>query len=729
MKQDTDPLKILSSRLAAVLNAEESSQGFNRALTQEYRAFKEQIQEMPTAPFRPDSRSNLTLPAVSEIGIWEPRTDNGRVSFVRTPDRRAWWGWANIERIEPKGNKSRIVLFGESVARGEFTDPYFTCAIALQTLLQSATGAQDMEVVDIARSGQQLLSLKNLLTPSLALEPDAYVIFAGNNWAFARFFLGLLTDGKIERMLREISNWELVKIYIQEVIKEQVRDFIKYLGAFSAENQIPIIFVVPEFNLLDWRLECDSRSPLITSDSIKRSLHNKARAENALAEGNLHLATMLAEEIIQIEEEMNPVGFEILAKCKLVQGKVAEARRLKEKGIESCLATNLRLLPACYLFIQEVLRYESVLQGITLVDLPRRFEEHLPETLPGRRYFFDYCHMTPDGIRLAMASTAEKLLPLLGKRERTWSDLNQVNFDIDPQVMSKAYLAAAYHNAGMGQDYETVRYYCSESLRHAPEIADLMRLLVDMHVRQSNINCIKEVEDIVGRSWLEDDRYLNIHKPSASYTSGYAPARILNNRELNIPLIRSLTDLLSGYDSSIRQTVDIMLKKEHGITAHGVDLLRRPYIDQGWMEDDWQNETVYFRSYRVESGFRLICEPPCLLKMSIICRVPGASATVEPVRISVNGVETHSFLAGKNWTTSNWLIPGEILRDGINSLVIHWPERNTSREERIEEVMKRVGELSVGFNSKGLKDLYSVFGEVHDLGAYVDSREPRQGKI
>lgn len=729
MKQDTDPLKVLSSRLAAVLSAEESSEGVSRALIQELGTFKKQIQEMPAAPFRPDGGSNLSLPAVSRVGIWEPRTDDGRVSFVRMPDRQAWWGWANIERIEPKGNKSRIVLLGESVARGEFTDPYFTCAIALQTLLESATGAQDVEVVDIARSGQVLPSLRTLLAPSLALEPDAYVIFAGNNWVHSKFFLGLLIDSNIQRMLREISNWELVKIYVQEAIKGQVRDFIKYLGAFSAENQIPVVFVIPEFNLLDWRLECDSRSPLITSDSIKRSLHNKARAENALADGNLHLATMLAEEIIQIEEGMNPVGFEILARCKLAQGKVAEARRLKEKGLETCLVTDLRDLPACHLFIQEVLRHESVLQGITLVDLPRRFEEYLPETLPGRSYFFDYCHLTPDGIRLAMASTAEKLLPLLGKRERTWSDLNQVNFDIDPHVMSKAYLAAACHNAEMGQDYESIHYYCSESLRHAPEIADLMRLLIEMHVRQSNIRCIKEVEDIVGRNWLENDRYLNINLPYAGYTGGHTPAKILNNRELNLSLIRSLTDLLSDYDSGVRQTVDLMLKKEHGITAHGVDLLCRPYIDQGWMEENWQYETVYFRSYRVESGFHFICESPCLLRMSIVCRVPGASAPAGPVRISVNGVDTHSFLASNTWTTSNWLIPGEILRDGINSLVIHWPERSVSWEERIEEVMKRIDELSVGVSVKGFKGLYLVFGEVHDFRAHTDSIDPRQGKI
>jgi len=729
MAQNTDPMKIFSARLAALLSSEESNQGFRRALAQELTAFKKQIHDMQPPPSKPGSIDILRLPEVSKIGIWEPKTDNGRVSFVRTPDRRAWWGWADIERIEPKGNKSRVVLLGESVARGAFTDPYFTCATALQTLLQSATGVQDVEVVDIARNGLQLLSLRKLLAPSLALEPDAYVIFAGNNWTFVDFFAALLGDSKIASMLHETPKWELVKTHIEEAIKEQVRSFVKYLGAFSRENQIPVIFIIPEFNLLDWRLESRSRSPLITSDSIKRSLRIKVRAENALADGNLHLAAMLAEEIIQLEEEMNPVGFEILAKCNLIQGKVAEARRLKEKGLETCLATNVHTVPACYSFIQEVLRHESSLHGVTLVDLPRRFEEHLSDTLPGRTYFFDYCHMTPDGIRLAMASTAEKLLPLLGKHGQTWSDLNQLHFDVDPRAIARAYLAAACHNAELGQDYEIVYYLYSESLKRDPEIAGLLRLLIDMHVRRSNIKYVKEAEDIVGRSWLEHYNFLAHIRLSTGYTSEYAPAKILNNRELNMSTIRSLTGILSDYDPEIKQTVGMLLKKEYGIASRGADLLRRPYIDHSWIEKGWQRETIYFRSYGAESSFRLICETPCLIKMSIVCRAPGASSPAEPVRISVNGVDTHSFFAGANWTISNWVIPSKLLQDGINSLMVHWPEQNQSRKERAEEVVKRVDEISVGPSFKSLKGLYTVYGEVSDFRAHVDFIDPCQGKI
>src|SRR6185437_17005129 len=82
----------------------------------------------------------------------------------------------------PKRSKWRVVLVGESVARGYLYDPQFNPASALQTLLVGQLGTGNVDVVDLAQSNQTLQELKVIIGKSLTLAPDVLVIFAGNNW-------------------------------------------------------------------------------------------------------------------------------------------------------------------------------------------------------------------------------------------------------------------------------------------------------------------------------------------------------------------------------------------------------------------------------------------------------------------------------------------------------------------------------------------------------------------
>src|SRR5690349_20233102 len=86
------------------------------------------------------------------VGIWERRTENGKTSFLRRLETMdTWHYWANIGRIEPKGSKLRVLLIGESVARGYIYDPAFNPAMALQMILDEHYGKDQVEVIDLAR--------------------------------------------------------------------------------------------------------------------------------------------------------------------------------------------------------------------------------------------------------------------------------------------------------------------------------------------------------------------------------------------------------------------------------------------------------------------------------------------------------------------------------------------------------------------------------------------------
>ena len=70
-----------------------------------------------------------------------------------------------------------------SLWRGDILyDPHFTPAQALQKIMDAACGPAKIEVVDLARTDLMHEQLQELIVQALHLEPDALVIFAGNNW-------------------------------------------------------------------------------------------------------------------------------------------------------------------------------------------------------------------------------------------------------------------------------------------------------------------------------------------------------------------------------------------------------------------------------------------------------------------------------------------------------------------------------------------------------------------
>src|SRR5579864_2224495 len=114
------------------------------------------------------------------VGIWVRQSEDGH--FVRSTEMvDEWLLWANLQQIEKKGRKLRVILIGESVARGYLYEPEFTPALALRMVLEARMGKDQVEVIDLARVNLGL-SVIDLALSALALEPDAAIIFSGNNW-------------------------------------------------------------------------------------------------------------------------------------------------------------------------------------------------------------------------------------------------------------------------------------------------------------------------------------------------------------------------------------------------------------------------------------------------------------------------------------------------------------------------------------------------------------------
>src|SRR5262245_35905316 len=136
MLRPADQNKSLSARIAARVSAASR-------LVILPQCFEGLLQEDPST-----HRHVIAEDAVdANVEIWVPQPEPDGMAYVRRAKDTQSSLWADVERIEPKGRRKRIVLLGESVARGYFYDPEFNPAMALRSILANAAGIDAIEIV------------------------------------------------------------------------------------------------------------------------------------------------------------------------------------------------------------------------------------------------------------------------------------------------------------------------------------------------------------------------------------------------------------------------------------------------------------------------------------------------------------------------------------------------------------------------------------------------------
>jgi len=670
MIRPEDVLKPTANRLAELLASDDGSR-ILRLLAQ-----------LGTTDSIPKTDSSQTaLESVADgpdlLGNWERKVESGQVLFVRSRNSESKRLWADVELIGPKGSKRRIVLLGESVARGFFYDPLFNPAIALRNILQSAS--EDVEIVDLARIDLQLDPLLELIEKSLVLEPDAFVIFAGNNWSLSTRWNSNHSRA-IAAILREGGDWGHLRTYFETQLRKRVNWFLQSVAAISQRNQIPFLFVLPEFNLVDWQDRFEGYSALLRKENLPFWFRAKEEAEIRLADGDFKGAASLAMEIIQLDHASTPVGLEILAKCKLSSRTTSEARRLLEMARDVDLPLPLPKSPRCYSVIQEVVRSKAEQLGIALVDLPRRFQEYLSGDLPDRRLFHDYCHLTAEGIQLAMAAAAERLILMTKKTAQPWLKLAKFECSLDPKVIATAHFLAAIHNANWGQGFDIVHFHCQKAVQSSSEIVGVMLLFVDFHLRRapatfcSTFELMAKTEGSSAASF-----FIYTHNPR-------------HEKCLRTQLLDSLAHVLKTSNPEIEKQVNQLLKTEHGVRSRKTDLLESFHGNASFsaLETGWKNNLGYYQAYNKVSSFSFISEQPCCVELSLTYRVPEFASIERLISISLNDVPVQVVPACRHWRTEVFRLPSSTIREGINSITIHWPQPNWSWLDQTERIASQI---------------------------------------
>ncbi|HXQ71136.1 MAG TPA: hypothetical protein VN844_11640 [Pyrinomonadaceae bacterium] len=649
--------------------------------------------------------SNLAVSSIwrdGDVGIWERRNENGKAAFVRRLDTMdEWHYWANLTRLEPKSTKKRVLLMGESVARGYIYDPAFTPAMVLQMILDQQFGEGETEVVDLARTNLAY-EIRALALSALQLEPDIVIFFAGNNWGvpnpnfsdIVRIDKALATEGMAG--VKRISDE-----YIERTSTLVVRD----ITAAFTEKGIPVVWMIPEFNLGDWR-EPHINAPYLSGDKNREWITVYQKAENALSNGDAETAEKLARQLIEIDGGLVAAGYYILADCARLAHDVESERAYLESARDSnSWDSSMLYIPRPYSITQEVMRRESANFGYQVVDCPALFKQYLNGEIADRRLFVDYCHLTTEGMQVAMGAAASCVLKSLKGIDVPWYAL--VNDQMAPslETEAEANFLAAVHSAHRWQPYDVIRHFCKRAVEFSPHIVEVFLSYIDLQTRNTVPIHMSESEEKIlraGSPLLHHYLFRN------------------NDKRLDKTLLGAIADVLDEIGVPAKEHLDRVRREEHSVKDQEIDLLNYFYLSSAhqpqelegtrWSSIRLDSDVRFYRAFWPYSKFIFVGEAGLPVKLNLVCRLPKPGPREEKVSLDLNGQLQVEMTLTTEWSAWDISLPGEAVLDGLNEIIVHWP----IPEFRTEEALNRV---TTRLCHKKFPDFYATFGEIHTLTA------------
>jgi hypothetical protein len=653
-------------------------------------------EKIDTKPRADTSASN----GIASIGIWRKKEEAGRVVYQRDPaERDNWSAWSNTDVLYPKETRRRIVLFGESVARGYFYDPYYNVAKELEAILNGIPEGRDIEVVDLAKTSQIFIELLTLVRSSVVLEPDVVIFFAGNNWGYDLLrALGDHNNGQTMEAFRELGMKGIIP-FLEWSAQGMVREFFSIIQDKFVKRGIPVIFIVPEFNLKDWKSD-DKENALawLPEDHTEKWAEMKEDALAAIRANDIDRLGTAASEMVALYP-FNAISQELLGIFHIFKGDYKQARTCFECSRDAALVSGTKFAPRCVKMFRDQLLHQAGNAGIEIVDLPSIFEDAYPAHIPDRQEFLDYCHLTVEGIKTAMRYTAQKVIGILyGKNIEIDSILASGLFP-DNDVSAVAHFSAAIHNAHHGQPMELLQYHCSKAIQYSSKIKEVMLKFVDFSTRYApSYFCASYAELIHDGEMIQ-------------YEGAKALLHWPGKKIMDISLVNVIASTLGKVVPGIGDEVDRLRKSEHGITVGGVDLMESFYSRAHYNFYLDEQDTGLYQARTLESDFYFVLgkrSDPLLFEIS--CRLPGVdtSKAMIGIRLNDSGNVAARLPASADWVTHSFRIGEEYLVDGVNKLSIKWPFINRAIPN----------DLPVA-NHSILKIVFPVIGEISSFTARI----------
>lgn len=632
------------------------------------------------------------------VGIWSSEAGDNTV-LVRNPKLKHKWNhWADVEQIQLKSDNKRVVLVGESVARGHFYDPYYTPSQVVQSILAEQLPTENPEVIDLACCGMAAPQLAQTIKQAMVLSPDALVIFAGNNWFHAQFnTMRAHQRFELAEKLRQSGSLKQAEAYFKEDIAKTVGQMLTQ----AAQLPCPVILVLPEYNLVDFGPSTHGqRTPWLPNNATAQWLQARQKARQALKIEDFDEVEAQARKMVELDQGLAAAGASMLADCLTRKGEHESARRYYEQARDSELSTPFYMSPRIYSTTAEVFKTQAKALGLTLVDLPAVFNRLNEGKLPGRELFLDYSHLTATGIKVAGAAIASQLLSHFGGSAQDWQTLSKDLTLPDNDVMANAHLMATMHNSSFDQSQDICRYHALEAVKLNPQLIDTMTDILDCRTRRTN-----------SRVCASFKRLCENNKARSIYLVGDTP--LDNILELKLLDAFYTAFRAVGATAQISQ-IEALVNQEYCINRHGkLNLLDT----QTTRNFDFPNpKRAFTRATDSQSLFHLVCETAAPLKLNITYRVaePLCDQNYTPVAIVVNGQLLDNLQPINHWSDMQLSIPQGMLKPGINEIHIEWPQNLDMDGNKMDAVIAQLEQGST------CTEVFPCFGEIQRLTVEID---------
>lgn len=644
------------------------------------------------------------------IGPWSPSLEDGKLVFVRELQAgldTIWWR-PTLERevLRPKqpGDATRVCLIGESAAAGMFYTPHYTPALALAECL-----GPRYEVLDLTRNAMNANELVATTRASLQLSPDLIVVYAGNNW-FAG--LGLHWEGDaaerrdyVDAMTAQGTS-EVVRTF-QRRLRELGRATIAALAELGRSPRTRLVLVVPPVNL---RWERAEPPVWLGRGRTARWYACHARALDALSRNELAKARELVDQMSALDEGRCPTTHRLRGKIQLALGRPADAADAFELELEHANALELfcQPVPGAPRYLRDEMRSAAADHALEYVDVPRVFEAHSGSPLLRSELFIDYCHLSPEGMRLAMAAVARTI-----ECSRA-PEIAAPPPVLTPRVECIARFYAAIYTSHMMRtalpfDPDDITHQLTSALREAPEVKELAR----DYLRARN-------GALIGNPALSGAGcrvLLQSNNPFLDYAA-------VRGGTVDAHTTQAIASALDAIEpGSGAAALEEYLAYFQAALDRGVDLTEPVYVERlatvlPYLRYESERETrralPIFRALAPVSAFTLVSAHADNLELTASWRCAAALARgrSEPafLVVAVNGAPFARVELSASWTRHSLAIPADRLRAGCNRITVHWPSLPEDDDSHVEAATRRhvLGQRP---------DLCPVFGEIFSLRA------------
>lgn len=380
-------------------------------------------------------RPNLSAP------LFVPGEGEYADKFVTNAYFQGAMSFQSFAKVKPPGVKRVFILGGSAALGWPGPNPSSFSGYIQRALEKAAPGTY--EIVNVAAMSYGSHRVLDLLHDVVRMQPDAIVIWSGNNEyiernAFSPYARSVVMGG-LQRGLRHSSTYRALRIALQTTVPSL---FVQPQGADmtdprktpqvrrgmlgrSAETDRQVlanyrtnlqgmarlikesgaigIFCTVPVNLSGWAPtnappEFDDAEQFTRWEALQQqsfSLWGQKRYEEA---------ALLLRQLVEITPRY-ALGHYLLGSCYQGMGKTEEARNAFN------LARDLDPRPMRALTaFEKIIREVTVSEGGRLVDLEKGFLDKSGPALSGEEFFLDYVHPTEAGNKLAATLVLAEVL-------------------------------------------------------------------------------------------------------------------------------------------------------------------------------------------------------------------------------------------------------------------------------------------------------------------------------